>query len=128
MLWSDYHALAVMRSRIYHLRRFLARFDEFPYANLQMLLPIFKIKIFTLCHLSFQCQELWLGKAHIPRISMAEGLPKIVATLLSIRDGKRVSLTFSSPYHCRRAAHAHDELYVFTVSYQRKELSELIMR
>ncbi|XP_057772308.1 uncharacterized protein LOC130991882 isoform X2 [Salvia miltiorrhiza] len=38
-----------------------------------------------------KCQELWLDKAHIPRVSMAEGLPKIVATLLSIRDGKRLA-------------------------------------
>lgn len=83
------------------------------------ILPIFKQNYLTPRHLSFQCRELWLGKAHIPRISMVEGLSKIVATLLSIRDGKRVSLTFSSPYLCWRAAHA-DEL-VFVLLYHIKE-------
>ncbi|XP_042050639.1 uncharacterized protein LOC121796018 isoform X2 [Salvia splendens] len=39
------------------------------------------------------CQELWLDKAHIPRVSTVEGLPKMIATLLSIRDGKRTRIT-----------------------------------
>ncbi|XP_042050638.1 uncharacterized protein LOC121796018 isoform X1 [Salvia splendens] len=41
----------------------------------------------------FKCQELWLDKAHIPRVSTVEGLPKMIATLLSIRDGKRTRIT-----------------------------------
>ncbi|GFP96188.1 hypothetical protein PHJA_001762900 [Phtheirospermum japonicum] len=44
------------------------------------------------CH-SFQCEELWLGKAHIPRISKVRGLSKIEATSISIMDGKRSRIT-----------------------------------
>ncbi|XP_047979884.1 uncharacterized protein LOC125221713 isoform X4 [Salvia hispanica] len=40
-----------------------------------------------------ECQELWLDKAHIPRVAKVEGLPKMIATLLSIRDGKRTRIT-----------------------------------
>ncbi|XP_057772309.1 uncharacterized protein LOC130991882 isoform X3 [Salvia miltiorrhiza] len=71
-----------------------------------------------------KCQELWLDKAHIPRVSMAEGLPKIVATLLSIRDGKRVSLTSSSPYLSRRAKRTWEELCALIISYRRNHGSE----
>ncbi|KAH6770250.1 hypothetical protein C2S52_015053 [Perilla frutescens var. hirtella] len=42
------------------------------------------------CH---ECKELWLGKAHLPRISKVQGLPKMVSSLLSIRDGKRTRIT-----------------------------------
>ncbi|KZV57894.1 hypothetical protein F511_03463, partial [Dorcoceras hygrometricum] len=35
------------------------------------------------------CEELWQGKAHIPRISKVEGLPKLAAYSLSVMDFKR---------------------------------------
>ncbi|KAK6130510.1 hypothetical protein DH2020_035768 [Rehmannia glutinosa] len=38
-----------------------------------------------------KCQELWLGKAHIPRISKVRGISKMQATSLSIMDGKRAA-------------------------------------
>ncbi|KAK6161811.1 hypothetical protein DH2020_005192 [Rehmannia glutinosa] len=40
-----------------------------------------------------KCQELWLGKAHIPRISKDPGISKMAATSLSIMDGKRTRIT-----------------------------------
>lgn len=40
---------------------------------------------------SFQCEELWQGKAHIPRSSQARGLSKLEAYSFSVLDGKRVS-------------------------------------
>ncbi|EPS68968.1 hypothetical protein M569_05801, partial [Genlisea aurea] len=40
-----------------------------------------------------QCQELWSGKAHIPRISKAGGIPSVSAYLLSVMDGGRVRIT-----------------------------------
>lgn len=70
--------------------------------------------------LSLQCQELWLGKAHIPRIAMAQGLPKMVASLLSIRDGNRVSLSSPSLYLSWRAAQHPGRVHLLTVLYQRK--------
>ncbi|XP_059632264.1 F-box protein GID2-like isoform X2 [Cornus florida] len=36
-----------------------------------------------------KCEELWLGKAHIPRLSLVRGLSKLAAYSLSIMDGKR---------------------------------------
>ncbi|KAL8483297.1 hypothetical protein ACS0TY_026111 [Phlomoides rotata] len=41
----------------------------------------------------YECEELWVGKAHIPRISKVQGLPKMVACSLSIMDGKRTRIT-----------------------------------
>ncbi|KAH9650364.1 F-box domain-containing protein [Citrus sinensis] len=37
-----------------------------------------------------KCEELWLGKAHIPRSAVVQGLPKLAAYSLSVTDGKRV--------------------------------------
>ncbi|XP_071741553.1 uncharacterized protein [Rutidosis leptorrhynchoides] len=42
-----------------------------------------------LCHCSIWCKELWAGKAHIPRVALVKGLPKLSAYSLSIMDGKR---------------------------------------
>ncbi|KAH9681266.1 F-box domain-containing protein [Citrus sinensis] len=39
---------------------------------------------------SAKCEELWLGKAHIPHLALVQGLPKLAAYSLSIMDGKRV--------------------------------------
>ncbi|XP_052289767.1 uncharacterized protein LOC102622051 isoform X2 [Citrus sinensis] len=39
---------------------------------------------------SAKCEELWLGKAHIPCLALVQGLPKLAAYSLSIMDGKRV--------------------------------------
>lgn len=36
-----------------------------------------------------KCDELWHGKAHIPRLSQARGLSKLAAYSLSIMDGRR---------------------------------------
>lgn len=44
----------------------------------------------------FQCEELWLDKAHIPRMSQAHGLSKLAAYSLSVMDGKRVTTSLSS--------------------------------
>lgn len=38
--------------------------------------------------------ELWLGKAHIPRLAQSRGLPKLAAYSLSVMDGKRVKSLF----------------------------------
>ena len=38
-----------------------------------------------------QCEELWRGKAHIPRLSKLRGASKLAAYSMSIMDGKRVS-------------------------------------
>ncbi|KAK3026392.1 hypothetical protein RJ639_042602 [Escallonia herrerae] len=39
-----------------------------------------------------QCEELWLGKAHIPRLSQVRGLSKLAAYSLSFMDGKRTRI------------------------------------
>lgn len=39
-----------------------------------------------------KCEELWLGKAHIPRLSQVKGLSKLAAYLLSVMDGKRTRI------------------------------------
>lgn len=39
-----------------------------------------------------KCEELWLGKAHIPRISKFRGLSKLAAYSLSALDGKRIRI------------------------------------
>ncbi|KAJ4849066.1 hypothetical protein Tsubulata_037811 [Turnera subulata] len=36
-----------------------------------------------------KCEELWHGKAHIPRVSQARGLSRLAAYSLSVLDGKR---------------------------------------
>ncbi|KAJ4722867.1 F-box domain containing protein [Melia azedarach] len=36
-----------------------------------------------------KCEELWLGKAHVPRLALVPGLPKLAAYSLSVMDGKR---------------------------------------
>ncbi|XP_008438422.2 uncharacterized protein LOC103483521 isoform X1 [Cucumis melo] len=41
---------------------------------------------------SSKCLELWLGKAHIPRLAQSRGLPKLAAYSLSIMDGKRTRI------------------------------------
>ena len=38
----------------------------------------------------WQCEELWAGKSHLPRVSEIKGLSKLAAYSLSIMDGKRV--------------------------------------
>ncbi|XP_076911685.1 uncharacterized protein LOC143569730 [Bidens hawaiensis] len=38
---------------------------------------------------SKKCEELWAGKAHIPRLSQIKGLSKLAAYSLSVMDGKR---------------------------------------
>ncbi|XP_051129803.1 uncharacterized protein LOC127250517 [Andrographis paniculata] len=43
--------------------------------------------------MSPMCEELWQGKAHIPRIAKVQGLPKYVAYSRSIKDGKRTRIT-----------------------------------
>ncbi|KAI4342628.1 hypothetical protein MLD38_027232 [Melastoma candidum] len=40
-----------------------------------------------------QCEELWSGKAHIPRMSQVDGLSKFAAYSLSVMDGKRTRIT-----------------------------------
>ncbi|KAF5738531.1 F-box family protein [Tripterygium wilfordii] len=40
-----------------------------------------------------KCVELWLGKAHIPRLSQVRGLSKLAAYSSSIMDGKRSRIT-----------------------------------
>ncbi|XP_024047319.1 uncharacterized protein LOC18032267 isoform X1 [Citrus clementina] len=39
-----------------------------------------------------KCEELWLGKAHIPRSAVVQGLPKLAAYSLSVTDGKRTRI------------------------------------
>ncbi|KAL9411086.1 hypothetical protein AB3S75_044798 [Citrus x aurantiifolia] len=39
-----------------------------------------------------KCEELWLGKAHIPRSAVVQGLPKLAAYSLSGTDGKRTRI------------------------------------
>ncbi|XP_048332624.2 uncharacterized protein LOC107408595 isoform X1 [Ziziphus jujuba] len=41
---------------------------------------------------SSKCEELWLGKAHIPRLSQSRGLSKLAAYSLSVMDGKRTRI------------------------------------
>ncbi|KAJ6898434.1 hypothetical protein NC652_025066 [Populus alba x Populus x berolinensis] len=36
-----------------------------------------------------KCEELWCGKAHIPRLSLVQGISKLDAYSLSVMDGKR---------------------------------------
>ncbi|KAI3430121.1 F-box domain-containing protein [Psidium guajava] len=42
---------------------------------------------------SLKCEELWSGKAHIPRISQVHGLSKLASYSLSVLDGKRTRIT-----------------------------------
>ncbi|KAI4342629.1 hypothetical protein MLD38_027232 [Melastoma candidum] len=42
---------------------------------------------------SLKCEELWSGKAHIPRMSQVDGLSKFAAYSLSVMDGKRTRIT-----------------------------------
>ncbi|KAK1568605.1 hypothetical protein Q3G72_026557 [Acer saccharum] len=39
-----------------------------------------------------KCEELWLGKAHIPRLAQVRGLSKLAAYSLSVMDGKRTRI------------------------------------
>ncbi|KDP33369.1 hypothetical protein JCGZ_12918 [Jatropha curcas] len=41
---------------------------------------------------SSKCEELWLGKAHIPRLSQIRGISKLAAYSLSVMDGKRTRI------------------------------------
>ncbi|OMO97946.1 hypothetical protein CCACVL1_04400 [Corchorus capsularis] len=41
---------------------------------------------------SSKCEELWHGKAHIPRASQVRGLSKLAAYSISVMDGKRVRI------------------------------------
>ncbi|KAL3828332.1 hypothetical protein ACJIZ3_017134 [Penstemon smallii] len=41
------------------------------------------------------CEELWLGKAHIPRMAKVPGLSKMAAYSLSVMDSKRVRITWN---------------------------------
>uniref|UniRef100_A0A2P2KYH3 F-box domain-containing protein n=1 Tax=Rhizophora mucronata TaxID=61149 RepID=A0A2P2KYH3_RHIMU len=38
---------------------------------------------------SLKCEELWVGKAHIPRFAQAPGISKLAAYSFSVMDGKR---------------------------------------
>ncbi|XP_073312049.1 uncharacterized protein [Primulina huaijiensis] len=40
-----------------------------------------------------KCEELWMRKAHIPRISKVRGLSKLAAYSLSVMDYKRIRIT-----------------------------------
>uniref|UniRef100_A0A7N0TT16 F-box domain-containing protein n=1 Tax=Kalanchoe fedtschenkoi TaxID=63787 RepID=A0A7N0TT16_KALFE len=40
-----------------------------------------------------KCEELWHGKAHIPRMSQMRGLSKLAAYSISVMDGKRARIT-----------------------------------
>ncbi|KAL9688743.1 hypothetical protein QQ045_033167 [Rhodiola kirilowii] len=40
-----------------------------------------------------KCEELWYGKAHIPRISQMRGLSKLATYSISVMDGKRTRIT-----------------------------------
>ncbi|KAH9650347.1 F-box domain-containing protein [Citrus sinensis] len=42
--------------------------------------------------LTLLCEELWLGKAHVPRLAVVQGLPKLAAYSLSVTDGKRTRI------------------------------------
>ncbi|XP_059592937.1 uncharacterized protein LOC100251139 isoform X2 [Vitis vinifera] len=42
---------------------------------------------------STKCEELWCGKAHIPRVSQERGLSKLAAYSFSVMDGKRSRIT-----------------------------------
>ncbi|MCD7469614.1 hypothetical protein HAX54_008756 [Datura stramonium] len=42
---------------------------------------------------SSKCEELWQGKAHLPRIVKVNGLSKLAAYSLSVKDGKRKRIT-----------------------------------
>ncbi|GAA0144854.1 hypothetical protein LIER_36025 [Lithospermum erythrorhizon] len=42
---------------------------------------------------NLQCDELWIGKAHIPRIAKLHGLSKLTSYNLSMKDGKRTRIT-----------------------------------
>lgn len=39
-----------------------------------------------------KCEELWNGKAHIPRLSLVQGVSKLDAYSLSVMDGKRTRI------------------------------------
>ncbi|KAH9650356.1 F-box domain-containing protein [Citrus sinensis] len=39
-----------------------------------------------------ECEELWQGKAHVPRLAVVQGLPKLAAYSLSVTDGKRTRI------------------------------------
>ncbi|KAG6766297.1 hypothetical protein POTOM_030371 [Populus tomentosa] len=41
---------------------------------------------------SLQCEELWHGKAHLPRLSLVRGVSKLDAYSLSVMDGKRTRI------------------------------------
>ncbi|KAK8497751.1 hypothetical protein V6N12_024961 [Hibiscus sabdariffa] len=41
---------------------------------------------------SYKCEELWHGKAHIPRASQVRGLSKLAAYSISVMDGKRARI------------------------------------
>ncbi|GLT68996.1 hypothetical protein SLA2020_411830 [Shorea laevis] len=41
---------------------------------------------------SSKCEELWHGKAHIPRASQARGLSKLAAYSISVMDGRRTRI------------------------------------
>ncbi|XP_050220219.1 uncharacterized protein LOC126670510 [Mercurialis annua] len=41
---------------------------------------------------SSKCEELWLGKAHIPRLSQVRGISKLAAYSLSVMDAKRTRI------------------------------------
>ncbi|XP_052289774.1 uncharacterized protein LOC127899761 [Citrus sinensis] len=40
-----------------------------------------------------KCEKLWFGKAHIPRLSLIQGLSKLAAYSLSVMDGKHAHIT-----------------------------------
>ncbi|KAL0366794.1 UNVERIFIED_CONTAM: hypothetical protein Sradi_3569500, partial [Sesamum radiatum] len=48
------------------------------------------------------CEELWQGKAHIPRISKFQRLPKLAAYSLSVMDGKRCEELWQGKAHIPR--------------------------
>ncbi|XP_072983631.1 uncharacterized protein [Typha latifolia] len=40
-----------------------------------------------------KCEELWMGKAHIPRVSKIRGAARLAVYSMSIMDGKRARIT-----------------------------------
>ncbi|KAF4367241.1 hypothetical protein G4B88_026748 [Cannabis sativa] len=55
--------------------------------------PLWNALASTNCLWAPKCEELWLQKVHIPRLSQIPGLTKLAAYSLSFMDGKRTRIT-----------------------------------
>lgn len=44
------------------------------------------------CLWSKKCEELWIGKAHLPRAALQRGISKLAAYSISVRDAKRTRI------------------------------------